>query len=133
MSPVAIPSLLPSSRGDLLPFTHKASTGYLSQYANENDTTMETIIDTIEYISDDGEDSYRGDMISDVNKGLGVVATGIKIISALLTLLGGASNRRYLGIFKVHIQPMPDCKTYLKRKICPKSCLKAHSKLTTPQ
>ena len=111
MSPLAIPSLLSSSRGDFLQFTHKASTGYLSQYASENDTTMETIIDTIENMSDDGEESYRGDMISNVNKGLGVVATGIKIISALLTVLGGTSNRRY-----VVIPYISDCKTHLNKK-----------------
>ena len=39
-------------------------------------------------------ETFRGDMISDINKGLYVVSTGIKLISAILTLLGASNNRR---------------------------------------
>ena len=74
----------------LVPFT----SGYLPQYTTLGNTSYHG--DNTGY-SDDGVDTqetYRGDMISDVNKGLGVVATGIKIISALLTILGGTTDRR---------------------------------------
>ena len=51
---------------------------------------MESIIDTIDTMSDTVQDTYRSDMITDVNTGLGVVLTGIKIISAILTIIGGS-------------------------------------------
>ena len=38
-------------------------------------------------------ESYRGDMISDINSGLSVLSTSIRVVSAILTLFG-ASNRR---------------------------------------
>ena len=44
--------------------------------------------DIIENISDAMKDSFRSDMISDVNAGLGVMATGIRVIFAILTVLG---------------------------------------------
>jgi hypothetical protein len=65
--------------------------GYHSDHGDENEAALE---DIIEHISDAGKDSYRTDMISDINTGLGVMATGIRVISALLTLLGGTKNRR---------------------------------------
>jgi hypothetical protein len=64
---------------------------YLSDHRDEYEATLEGII---EHISDAGKDSYRSDMISDVNAGLGVMATGIRLISAILTLLGGTQNMR---------------------------------------
>ena len=90
----------------LLPHTTLGTIGGLSDHTGYSDASDNTIIDTIENISeayietsiatlgDAGHDTYRGDMISDVNKGLGIVATGIKIISAILTILGGTTNRR---------------------------------------
>ena len=86
----------------LLPHTTLGTIGGLSDHTGYSDASGNTIIDAIENISEDyvetlgdaGHDTYRGDMITDVNKGLGIVATGIKIISAILTLLGGATNRR---------------------------------------
>ena len=80
--------LVPYNSGYLSPKI--GVSGYLGDITEHRDT----IIDTFKNISDTGEDTYRGDLISDVNKGLGIVATGIKIISAILTILGGTTNRR---------------------------------------
>ena len=57
-----------------------------------HDDIMDTF-DT-ENIYESYNETYRGDMISDINKGLNVVSTGIKVISAILTLLGASNNRR---------------------------------------
>jgi hypothetical protein len=65
--------------------------GYFSDHGEQHDDALDYII---ENISDAGKDSYRSDMISDVNAGLGVMATGIRVISAILTVLGGTGNRR---------------------------------------
>ena len=67
---------------------------YYSDYTSEHDTGVDSIIDTIDTMSETVQDTYRGDMITDVNAGLGVVVTGIKIISAILTVIGGSQNRR---------------------------------------
>ena len=64
---------------------------YLSDHGNEHEAAVE---DIIENISDAGHDRFRSGMISDVNAGLGVMATGIRLISAILTVLGGNQNRR---------------------------------------
>ena len=64
---------------------------YFSDHGDEHEGAVE---DIIENISDAGKDSYRSDMISDVNAGLGVIATGIRLISAILTVLWGTENRR---------------------------------------
>ena len=48
----------------------------------------------IQKIHESYNETFRGDMISDINKGLNVVSTGIKVISAILTLLGASNNRR---------------------------------------
>jgi hypothetical protein len=68
--------------------------GYFSDHGDEHEAAVE---DIIENISDVGKDRFRSDMISDVNAGLGMVATSIRVISAILTVLGGTVNRR-LGI-----------------------------------
>ena len=86
--------LVPFTSGYLPPYTALGNTSYYSDNAGYSDAGVDAIIDTIENVSDVAQETYRGDMISDVNKGLGVVATGIKIISALLTILGGTTNRR---------------------------------------
>ena len=88
--------LVPFTSGYLPPYTTLGNTSYHGDGDNTgySDAGVDTIIDTIENISDVALETYRGDMISDVNKGLGVVATGIKIISAILTILGGTTNRR---------------------------------------
>ena len=65
--------------------------GYFSDHGDEHEDALD---DIIENISDAGKDSYRSDMISDVNAGLGVMATGIRVISAILTVLGATGNRR---------------------------------------
>ena len=67
---------------------------YYNDYSSEDDTGVESIIDTIDTMSDTVQDTYRSDMITDVNTGLGVVLTGIKIISAILTIIEGSHNRR---------------------------------------
>ena len=64
---------------------------YLSDHGDEHETAVDNIIKNI---SDAGRDSYRSDLISDVNAGLGVIATGIRVISAILTVVGGTGNRR---------------------------------------
>ena len=64
---------------------------YFGDHGDEHEAALD---DIIENISDAGKDSYRGDMISDVNAGLGVMATAIRVISAILTVLGGTGNRR---------------------------------------
>ena len=64
---------------------------YLSDLGDEHEDVLE---DIIENINNAGKDSYRSDMISDVNAGLGVMATGIRVISAILTVLGATGNRR---------------------------------------
>eukprot|EP00090_Calanus_glacialis_P013422 TRINITY_DN22080_c0_g1_i5.p1 TRINITY_DN22080_c0_g1~~TRINITY_DN22080_c0_g1_i5.p1 ORF type:complete len:605 (+),score=162.47 TRINITY_DN22080_c0_g1_i5:66-1880(+) len=64
---------------------------YFSDHGDEHEDALD---DIIENISDAGKDSYRSDMISDVNAGLGVMATGIRLISAILTVLGATGNRR---------------------------------------
>ena len=86
--------LVPFTSGYLPQYTTLGNTSYHGDNTGYSDDGVDTIIDTIENISDFAQETYRGDMISDVNKGLGVVATGIKIISALLTILGGTTNRR---------------------------------------
>ena len=58
-----------------------------------HDDIMDTF-DTAKNIYESYNETYRGDMISDINKGLNVVSTGIKVISAILTLLGASNNRR---------------------------------------
>ena len=85
---------LVSFTGHLPPYTTLGTIRYHDYNAGHSEDGVDTIIDTIENVSDVAQETYRGDMISDVNKGLGVVATGIKIISALLTILGGTTNRR---------------------------------------
>ena len=65
--------------------------GYLSDLGDEHEDVLE---DIFENINNAGKDSYRSDMISDVNAGLGVMATGIRVISAILTVLVGNGNRR---------------------------------------
>jgi hypothetical protein len=64
---------------------------YLSYHGDEHEAALE---DIIENISDAGKDSYRSDMIRDVKAGLGVMAPAIRVISAILTVLGGTKNRR---------------------------------------
>ena len=86
--------LVPITSGHLPPYTTLGTIGYHDYNIGHSDDGVDTTIDTIENVSDVAQETYRGDMISDVNKGLGVVATGIKIISALLTILGGTTNRR---------------------------------------
>ena len=86
--------LVPFTSGYLPPYTALGNNSYHGINTGYRDIGVDTIIDTIENVSDVAQETYRGDMISDVNKGLGVVATGIKIISALLTILGGTTNRR---------------------------------------
>ena len=67
----------------------------LQNFSDHHDEHQAAVDDIIKHISDSGRDSYRSDMISDVNAGLGVMATGIRVISAILTvLLGGTGNRR---------------------------------------
>ena len=58
-----------------------------------NDDLMDTF--GTQKIHESYNETFRGDMISDINKGLNVVSTGIKVISAILTLLGASNNRRY--------------------------------------
>ena len=65
--------------------------GYFRDHSDEQKTAVD---DIIKNISDSGMESYRSDLISDVNSGLGVIATGIRVICALLTVLGGTGNRR---------------------------------------
>ena len=86
--------LVPITSGHLPPYSTLGTTSYHDYNIGHSEDGVDTIIDTIENVSDVAQETYRGDMISDVNKGLGVVATGIKIISALLTILGGTTNRR---------------------------------------
>ena len=86
--------LVPFTSGHLPPYTSLGTTSYHGDNTGYSDDGVDTIIDTIENVSDGAQETYRGDMISDVNKGLGVVATEIKIISAILTILGGTTNRR---------------------------------------
>ena len=64
---------------------------YFSDHGDAHESALD---DIIENISDAGKDRYRSDMISDVNAGLGVIATSIRVISAILTVLGGTGNRR---------------------------------------
>ena len=63
-------------------------------FSNHGDAHESALYDIIENISDAGKDRYRSDMISDVNAGLGTIATSIRVISAILTVLGGTGNRR---------------------------------------
>ena len=86
--------LVPFTSGHLTPYTTLGTNTYHDYNIGHSEVGVDTIIDTIENVSDVAQETYRGDMISDVNKGLGVVATGIKIISAFLTILGGTTNRR---------------------------------------
>ena len=86
--------LVPFTSGYLSPYSMLNTASYDKHDTGHSEAGVDTIIDTIENVSDVAQETYRGDMISDVNKGLGVVATGIKIISALLTILGGTTNRR---------------------------------------
>ena len=86
--------MVPFTSGYLPPYTALINDSYHGINTGYSDNGVDTIIDTIENFVDVSQETYRGDMISDVNKGLGVVATGIKIISALLTILGGTTNRR---------------------------------------
>ena len=72
--------------------------GYFSDYNTEHHTAeyerVEDVIATIEDRSDVGQDTFRSDMISDINKGLGVLVSGIRVISAILTVLGASGNQR---------------------------------------
>ena len=40
------------------------------------------------------ESKYKTDIVSDVHKGLNLLSTGIKVISAILTVMGGGGNQR---------------------------------------
>ena len=86
--------LVPFAGGYLPPYTTLGPTSYHDHNIEHGDAGVDTIIDTIENVSDVAQETYRGDILKNVNKGLGVVATGIKIISALLTILGGTTKRR---------------------------------------
>ena len=75
--------------------------GYFSDYNIEHHDAeyervedMEDVIATIEDRSNVGQDTFRSDMISDINKGLGVLVSGIRVISAILTVLGASGNER---------------------------------------
>ena len=67
---------------------------YFSDYGTDHHTGVDGIIATIEDMSDSGQDSYRSDMMSDINNGLSLVVSGIRVISAILTVLGGSGNKR---------------------------------------
>ena len=75
--------------------------GYFRDYITEDHTAEyervqagEDVISIIEDMSDVGQDTFRSDMISDINKGLGVLVSGIRVISAILTVMGASGNQR---------------------------------------
>jgi len=81
--------------GDIITTIEDRSDIFQDNFRSYNDQkTFWSDYDEDTYKSDGVKDSYRSDMISDVNSGLHVLVSGIKVVSAILTLLGGGSNRR---------------------------------------
>ena len=63
-------------------------------YQSDHSAGYEDSVDDTENLIGKISESYRGDMISDINSGLTVLSTSIRVISAILTLFGASNSRR---------------------------------------
>ena len=74
--------------------THHAS--YIHHHVHRREDIVDHLGRNVENIDDPGDylEEYRSDTLNDINAGLNVIASGIKVITTILALFGADTTDR---------------------------------------